>query len=67
MFAFTDGLIEARRDGETYGIERLARLVQTLAQGLAPEELVRAVHQEIGGWAEGLGDDAVALALRRRH
>ena len=66
VFAFTDGLIEARRRGETYGLERLSQLVETLAQTLAPDELVRAVHEEIASWAEGLGDDAVALALRRR-
>jgi hypothetical protein len=30
------------------------------------ERLVRAVHGEIATWADGLADDAVALALRRR-
>jgi GAF domain-containing protein len=67
VFAFTDGLIEARRDGETYGIDRLAELVRTLAQSMGPEELVRAVHDEVVDWAGSLGDDAVALALRRRR
>jgi GAF domain-containing protein len=67
VFAFTDGLIEARRGVETYGIDRLAELVGTLAQLMGPEELVRAVHDEIADWAGSLGDDAVALALRRRR
>jgi GAF domain-containing protein len=67
VFAFTDGLIEARRGAETYGIDRLAELVGTLAQATGPEDLVRAVHDEIADWAGSLGDDAVALALRRRR
>jgi serine phosphatase RsbU (regulator of sigma subunit) len=67
VFAFTDGLVEARRDTETFGMGRLARLVGTLAQALGPEELVGAVHDEIADWSGGLGDDAVALALRRRR
>ena len=53
--------------GESYGSERLADLVARLARSLAPQELVRAVHDEVAGWADGLADDAVALALRRRR
>jgi GAF domain-containing protein len=67
VFAFTDGLVEARRETETYGTDRLAKIVGTLAQSLAPEDLVSAVHDEITEWSGGLGDDAVALALRRRR
>jgi GAF domain-containing protein len=67
VFAFSDGLMEARRAGEMYGTPRLSRLVGRLTQTLAPEELVRAVHDEVVNWAGALGDDAVALALRRRR
>ncbi len=66
VLAYTDGLVEARRGGELYGSERLARLAAGWAATLGPDALVRAVHEEIAGWAEGLTDDAVALALRRR-
>jgi serine phosphatase RsbU (regulator of sigma subunit) len=66
VFAFTDGLVEARRESETYGARRLATIVGTLAQSLKPEDLVSAVHDEIADWSGGLDDDAVALALRRR-
>jgi GAF domain-containing protein len=66
VFAYTDGLIEARRSGEVYGAERLTRLVAQGSGALSPEELVRFVHQEVAGWADGLSDDVVALALRRR-
>jgi len=67
VFAFTDGLVEARRGPETYGTRRLATIVGSLAQSLAPEDLVSAVHDEITDWSGGLDDDAVALALRRRR
>jgi hypothetical protein len=67
VFAFTDGLVEARRGSETYGARRLATIVGTLAQSLKPEDLVSAVHDEIADWSGGLDDDAVALALRRRR
>ena len=66
VFAYTDGLIEARRGGEIFGSERLALLVERWAGGMNAERLVRAVHGEIAGWADGRADDAVALALRRR-
>jgi serine phosphatase RsbU (regulator of sigma subunit) len=65
VFAYTDGLAEARRGGEAYGPDRLAALVARLAAGLSPEQLAQRVHDEVVAWAGGLGDDAVALALRR--
>jgi GAF domain-containing protein len=65
VFAHTDGLIEARRGGELYGADRLARFVVQAAATHSPKELVRAVHEEVTGWADGISDDAVALALRR--
>ena len=63
VFAHTDGLIEARRKGEMYGTERLSQLVSGLAASHAAQELVRGVHEDVTGWADGISDDAVALAL----
>jgi serine phosphatase RsbU (regulator of sigma subunit) len=65
VLAYTDGLVEARRAGEMYGAKRLAELVAAAAREQSPQELVRAVHEEVSGWADGISDDAVALALRR--
>jgi serine phosphatase RsbU (regulator of sigma subunit) len=65
VFAHTDGLIEARRAGELYGADRLAKFVAHAAATESPKELVRSVHEEVTGWADGISDDAVALALRR--
>jgi GAF domain-containing protein len=66
VFAHTDGLIEARRAGEMYGSERLTQLVVACARTATPRELVRAVHEEVMGWADAISDDAVALALLRK-
>lgn len=66
LFAYTDGLIEARREGETYGLDRLTALVRDRAGTGSPERLARSVHDEVAAWAGGLSDDAVALVLMRR-
>jgi GAF domain-containing protein len=66
VFAYTDGLVEARRGEEAYGAARLARLVRSLAASEDPEQLAKRVHEEVVAWSGALGDDAVALALRRR-
>src|SRR4051794_684179 len=66
VFAYTDGLAEARRSGELYGLKRLQALVRERGVGLAPQELVRSVHEEVAAWGGGLADDCVALALRRK-
>jgi GAF domain-containing protein len=62
LFAATDGLIEARRDGVIFGDERL---LQVLAEHAAvgPAELVAAVRREVGTWCPDLDDDLVLLAL----
>ena len=66
VFAYTDGLMEARREGQTFGLDRLTDFVTRIGPALSPKELVRAVHREVAGWAGGITDDAAALALRRR-
>jgi serine phosphatase RsbU (regulator of sigma subunit) len=66
VFAYTDGLMEARRGGAVYGLDRLSDFVVKMGRVLGPAELVHRVHREVAGWADGLADDVVALALRRR-
>jgi hypothetical protein len=65
VFAYSDGLLEARREGEMLGIERLLEIVVRLAKQVSTAGLPRAVHDEVSAWAGGLADDAVGLALRR--
>jgi GAF domain-containing protein len=65
VFAYTDGLVEARRAGEIYGGGRLMRFLGRRAPALGPNDLVRAVQEDVADFADGLADDTVALALRR--
>jgi GAF domain-containing protein len=63
LFAATDGLIEARRDGVVFGDERLREVLREHA-ALGPDELVATVRHEVGAWCPDLDDDLVLLALR---
>jgi GAF domain-containing protein len=66
VFACTDGLTEARREGRQFGDERLPGLLAQYGRRLEPDELVHMLHREAEAWAPALDDDMVILALRRR-
>ena len=66
LFAYTDGLVEARQGEELFGRERLARLVGERPADEPLHELVRSVAAAVRGWAQEITDDVVALALRKR-
>ena len=65
LFAATDGLAEARREGRFFGEARLPALLAEHARRLGPEALVALVRREVEAWAPELNDDVVILALRR--
>ena len=66
MVGYTDGLLEARRSGELFGAERFAVAVASAGPRAGDlDQLVRLVHEQVHGWADGLTDDAVLLAVRR--
>jgi serine phosphatase RsbU (regulator of sigma subunit)/uncharacterized protein YigA (DUF484 family) len=61
---YTDGVIEARRDGELYGEERLDDMLRRRAQ-LGPQELAEAVLADCKSFAGGeLSDDCAVVCLR---
>jgi GAF domain-containing protein len=64
LFASTDGLIEARRDGSFFGERRLPAVLAEHGRTLAPRELVALIYREVEAWAPQLDDDIVLLALR---
>ena len=62
---YTDGVLEARRDGELYGFPRLDSTLER-ERKRAPEELARAVLDDCRAFARGeLADDCAIVVVRR--
>jgi Stage II sporulation protein E (SpoIIE) len=66
VLLYTDGVIEARADGEEFGVDRLADLVEReAASEQPPEELLRRLVRELLTYqGSGLRDDATLLLLQ---
>ena len=66
VLLYTDGVIEARHNGEQFGETRLAQSVRALG-GKSPSEVVAAVTTEVQQFAAtGLADDLCVVAARVR-
>jgi sigma-B regulation protein RsbU (phosphoserine phosphatase) len=62
---YTDGVVEARRDGEQFGIERLDALLAE-RQELPAQELAAATLAACRAWTEGeLTDDFALVVIKR--
>jgi serine phosphatase RsbU (regulator of sigma subunit) len=62
---YTDGVIEARREGELYGLERLDALLAG-RRDLPPRELAQAVLDDCRAFAAGeLADDCAVVVVKR--
>jgi serine phosphatase RsbU (regulator of sigma subunit) len=62
---YTDGVVESRRGGEQYGLERFDRLLSE-QRGLAPKELALAALAACREWSDGdLGDDFAVVVIKR--
>ena len=62
---YTDGVIEARRDGELYGFERLDRVLSE-RRDLPANELAQFVLDDCRAFARGeLADDCAVVVVRR--
>ena len=65
VVAYTDGVVEARRDGEQYGIERLDALLSA-RRSLPPREIAEAALAACRDWTEGeLTDDFAVVVIKR--
>ena len=61
---YTDGVVEARRDGELYGEERLDQLLASRSH-LGAQDLARAILADCRGFSGGdLADDCAIVCLR---
>ncbi|MEN3341624.1 MAG: hypothetical protein V7644_1028, partial [Actinomycetota bacterium] len=65
LVLYTDGVIEARRDGEQYGVERLDALLAA-KRDLPVRALALAVTEDCRSFAGGeLSDDVAVVVIRR--
>jgi serine phosphatase RsbU (regulator of sigma subunit)/putative methionine-R-sulfoxide reductase with GAF domain len=65
VVAYTDGVVEARRDGEQYGLERLDALLSE-RRSLPPREIAEAALAACRDWTEGeLTDDFAVVVIKR--
>ena len=63
LVLYTDGVTEARRDGELFGEERLLEVVEGL-RGASVDEVAQAVADAARGFAGQLRDDLQVVVLR---
>ena len=64
LVVYTDGVIEARRDGAFYGVERVEQVVRASLR-LPPAEIARAVIEDCRAFAGDLADDCALVVLKR--
>jgi phosphoserine phosphatase RsbU/P len=62
---YTDGLLEARRDGELYGEQRLDAALAANGQ-LPAQELADTLLADCRAFGGELGDDCAIVVLKRR-
>jgi sigma-B regulation protein RsbU (phosphoserine phosphatase) len=61
---YTDGVVEARRDGELYGLERMVKVVSA-SLGRAAADIANAVIEDCRSYAGDLADDCALVVIKR--
>jgi serine phosphatase RsbU (regulator of sigma subunit) len=64
LVVYTDGVIEARRNGDFYGVERVEHVVCTSLR-LPAAEIARAVIEDCRAFAGDLTDDCALVVIKR--
>ena len=65
VVVYTDGVVEARRDGELYGADRLDAILSEHRDRPA-DQIARTVIEDCRSWAHGeLADDCALVVLKR--
>jgi serine phosphatase RsbU (regulator of sigma subunit) len=62
--AYTDGVIEARREGEQFGVAQLDALL-SVTQELEPQRIAEAALNACRDWAGELADDFAIVVVKR--
>ncbi|WDT93708.1 serine/threonine-protein phosphatase [Thermoleophilum album] len=65
LVAYTDGVTEARRDGELFGRARLVKLLESASPQSHPQAVAEQVRDAVRAFAGRAQDDLLVLALRR--
>ena len=65
LVLYTDGILEARRDGREFGEEGLSEVLRD-AHGEGPVDIARSVYGAARTWSGGRLTDDVAIAVARR-
>ena len=66
LVLYTDGVIEARREHELFGEERLAALLRDVGpRGLDADAIADAIREATVAFAGAIEDDTAILVLRR--
>ena len=65
LVGYTDGVTDARRDGEPYEVERLVEVIKA-TRHVAPEEIARAIYESVLEYSSGSLQDDIALVVIKR-
>ncbi len=66
FLAYTDGLLEARSDGELYGRQRVEASLARHAAGVSAQDLARRIYDDAGAFGV-ITDDTVVFTLVSRE